>query len=141
MITDIIQKWEENKSKLEEYFKNTEQKEYSEYKTIVKKIFELVVNTSIDRDDNFDINGMTVIDDGDYQGTQIFIVHKDTYQPSVGDYVVTDTYYGSCSGCDTLQAISDYDDGRPSESQLKEYMALALHLVQKMRWLSGAEED
>jgi len=54
---------------------------------------------------------------------------------------VTDTYYGSCSGCDTLQAISDYDDGRPSELQLKEYMALALHLVQKMRWLSGAEED
>ena len=141
MITEIIQKWEENKSKLEEYFRTTKQDAYSDYKTIVEKIFELVINTSIDHYENFDIKGMTVIDDGDYQGTQIFIIHKDTYQPSVEDYVVTDTYYGSCSGCDTLQAISGYDDDKPSESQIKEYMTLALHLVQKMRWLSGVEED
>lgn len=136
MITEIIQKWEENKSKLEEYFKTTKQEQYGDYKTIVQKIFELVINTNGDSDDNFAIAKMTVIDDGDWQGTQIFIVPKDTYQPDVDEYLVTDTYYGSCSGCDTLQGIASYEDELPSESQVKEYMTLALHLVQKMHWLS-----
>ena len=139
MITEIIKKWEENKLKLEEYFKTTKQKEYTNYKTIVQKIFELIINTSEDNYENFAIGKMTVIDDGDYQGTQIFIVPKDTYQPSAKDYIVTDTYYGSCAGCDTLQAILSYDDELPSESQVKEYMTLALHIVQKMHWLSSGE--
>ena len=139
MITEIIQKWEENKLKLEEYFKTTKQEQYTDYKTIVQKIFELIINTSEDDYENFAIGKMTVIDDGDYQGTQIFIIPKDTYQPSAEDYIVTDTYYGSCSGCDTLQGISSYDDELPSESQVKEYMTLALHLVQKMHWLSSGE--
>ena len=139
MITEIIKKWEENKLKLEEYFKTTKQEQYTDYKTIVQKIFELIINTSEDNYENFAIGKMTVIDDGHYQGTQIFIIPKDTYQPSAEDYIVTDTYYGSCSGCDTLQRISSYDDGLPSESQVKDYMTLALHLVQKMRWLSSGE--
>lgn len=139
MITEIIQKWEENKLKLEEYFKTTKQEQYTDYKTIVQKIFELIINTSEDSYKNFAIGKMTVIDDGYYQGTQIFIIPKDTYQPSAEDYIVTDTYYGSCSGCDTLQGISSYDDELPSESQVKEYMTLALHLVQKMHWLSSGE--
>lgn len=35
MITENVTKWEENKLKLEEYFRNTKQEEYSKaYKTI-----------------------------------------------------------------------------------------------------------
>lgn len=135
MIAEIIQKWEENKLKLEEYFKTTKQEEYTDYKTIVQKIFELIINTSEDSYKNFDIGKMTVIDDGNYQGTQIFIIPKDTYQPCVGDYVMTNTYYGSCSGCDTLQGICSYEDDLPTDEQVKEYMTLALHLVQKLKWL------
>ena len=82
---------------------------------------------------------MTIIDDGDYQGTQIFIIPLNTYQPNVKDYVYTNTYYGSCSGCDTLQAISYYDRELPSETQIKEYMQLALHLLQKCMWLKEEE--
>ena len=37
----MISQWEENKHKLEEYFRTTTQDNYSEYKDIVKKIFEL----------------------------------------------------------------------------------------------------
>ncbi len=85
---------------------------------------------------------MTVIDNGDYQGTQIFIVPLNTYQPRAEDYVYTNTYYGSCSGCDTLLAILDYDtDKKPSENQIKDYMTLALHLLQKCKWLESGEED
>ena len=101
---------------------------------IVKKIFELCIpeaNTYC----GWALDKMTVIDDGDYQGTQIFIIPEDTYQPSVGDYVMTDTYYGSCSGCDTLQRICNYEDGFPTDGQVKEYMTLALHLVQKLKRL------
>lgn len=83
---------------------------------------------------------MTVIDNGDYQGTQIFLIPMETYQPSVEDYVYTNTYYGSCSGCDTLQAIQSYDYNElPNEEQIKDYMTLALHLLQKCCFLKDGE--
>ena len=85
--------------------------------------------------DGFDINNITVIDDGDYQGTRIFIIPRNTYQPSVEDYVYTNTYYGSCSGCDTLQAILWRYDETPNENQIIDLMELALHLLQKCKRL------
>jgi hypothetical protein len=81
----------------------------------------------------FRLKDITVIDNGDYQGTQIFIIPLDEYQPDISSYVYTHTYYGSCSGCDTLQGISTYDDDEPSEEQIKDYMELALHLLQKCK--------
>ena len=137
MITELVNQWEENKHKLEEYFKTTKQDEYDSYETIVKKVFEICLPKAPDYS-GWDLDKMTVIDDGDYQGTQIFIIPTDTYQPSVEDYVMTDTYYGSCSGCDTLEAISEYNYDLPTDEQVKEYMTLALHLVQKLKRL-GAE--
>lgn len=134
MITELVKQWEENNNKLEDYFTNTKQEEYTDYEFIVRKIFELCIPKATDLYD-WNLDKMTVIDDGDYQGTQIFIIPTDTYQPSVSDYVVTDTYYGSCSGCDTLQGICEYEDGLPTQEQVKEYMTLALHLVQKLKWL------
>ena len=133
MIQEIIKKWEENKYKLEEYFSTTKQEEFASYETIIQKIFELVINSDEDSYERFNINKMTVIDDGDYQGTQIFIIPKDTYQPNIDDYLITHTYYGSCSGCDVLEGIRNYSSGLPTEQQVKEYMILALHLVQKMK--------
>lgn len=142
MIEVIVKQWDAKKHKLEEYFATTKQEEYQDYKTILIKLFELVI-TEVENKwsgaDEFDISKMTVIDDGDYQGTTIYIIPKDTYQPSTEDYVITDNYYGSCSGCDTLLAISEYEDDLPNKEQVKEYMTIALHLVQKMRWL-GSEE-
>lgn len=135
MIHELVKQWEENKHKLEEYFKTTKQEECSvSYKQIVTKIFEPCL---LKADDyvGFDLTKMTVIDNGDYQGTQIFIIPKDIYQPSVGDYVMTNTYYRSCSGCDTLRGIRYYEDGLPTDEQVEEYMTLALHLVQKLKWL------
>jgi len=141
MIKEIINKWEENKYKLEEYFKTTNQEDIGDYKDIVIKLFELVF-TELEEDYgtyNFDIKKMTVIDDGDYQGTTIYIIPKDTYEPFINDYLITDNYYGSCSGCDTLKSIRCYEDGLPSKEKVKEYMTVALHLVQKMKWLEDAD--
>lgn len=139
MIPELVKQWEENKLKLEEYFRTTKQGEYStSYQQIVTKVFELCL-PKVDEHSGFDLSKMTVIDDGHYQGTQIFIIPKNTYQPNVADYVMTNTYYGSCSGCDTLQAIWNYEDGLPTEEQVKQYMTLALHLVQKLKWLGESE--
>ena len=140
MIQEIINKWEENKLKLEEYFRATKQDEYDSYEKILRKVFELVINVDEDEDNTFSLDKMTIIDDGHYQGTQIFIIPKNTCQPSTEDYVVTDTYYGSCSGCDTLQSILHYDYELTTEEQIRDYMMLALHFIQKMKYLSENED-
>lgn len=146
MIKEIVEKWEKNKYKLEKYFKETSQSEYDTYEKIVKKLFELVINdtdATCNYPDAFydvlrfvyNVDRITVINDGDYQGTLIFIIPKAVYQPSVDNYLMTSVSYGSCSGCDTLQAISDYSWECPDEEQVKDYMMLALHLVQNIKKL------
>lgn len=133
MIKELTKQYQENKHLLQKYFENTKQSEHT-YENIVKKIFELCILKADDYN-NFDIEKMKVIDDGDYQGTTIYIIPKNNYQPSVNDYVYTNNYYGSCSGCDTLLAISEYSEDLPTKKQIKEYMLIALHLVQKLNWL------
>ena len=141
MIKEFIEKWNKYNKELKKYFKNTEQKKYSEYKDIIKSLFEIVINRDEEFDCyKFDTENILVIDDGDYQGTQIFILHKDTYQPSIEEYVYTNTYYGSCSGCDTLLSISSYDDGLPTEEQVKDYMQLALHLLQRFKYMEEGDK-
>ncbi len=71
------------------------------------------------------------IDDGDYQGTLVFVIGAGGYQPN--DYWYVKVYYGSCSGCDTLQSIRGYRDEPITEEQVDEYMTLALHIVQGLK--------
>jgi len=79
-----------------------------------------------------DVSKIHVIDDGHYQGTQLFIIPADEYQPST--YYAVYVWYGSCSGCDTLQRINDcFDDSNPSEQAVDDYMTLALHIVQGLK--------
>ena len=69
--------------------------------------------------------------------TQIFLLHIATYQPSVSDYVYTNTYYGSCSGCDTLLAISHYNDGYPNDKQVEDYMTPVSYTHLAKSWRGG----
>lgn len=97
MIKEFCLAWEKNKDKLEEYFKNTKQDEYSEYMDLVGLLFDIVINPELGGWDTnkFDTKNILKIDDGDYQGTEIYILHRDVYQPGIEDYVYTNTYYGS----------------------------------------------
>ena len=145
MIKYFADKWHKYRDDLEKYFRETKQSEYDEYSKIVVALFDNVINRDNEFDSqNFNTKEMTVIDNGDWQGTQIFLLHKDTYQPTTEDYIYTNNYYGSCSGCDTLQAIiystNGNWDGLPTESQIKDYMVLALNLLQKIRFLSDEKE-
>lgn len=72
------------------------------------------------------------INDGDYQGTLVYIISEQGYQPS--SYFIMKVSYGSCSGCDTLQSIRDSDYSEvPTSSQVTQYMSLCLHLVQSIK--------
>lgn len=140
MIPEFINAWDKNKSILEDYFKSHKQIEYSSYVGLVKIVMHVVLNPYFIEEFGYryDTENVTIIDDGNYQGTQIFVFHKDVYQPGVGDYVFTSSYYGSCSLCDTMEGIRDLSDSDlPSEEQVREYMTLALHQIQGFKPLGG----
>ncbi len=143
MIQAFVSAWEKRKTDLENYFRKTPQGQYDSYEMLVKLIFKFVINAEIEEECGsleYDINRLHVIDDGDYQGTKLFIIPKDMYQPSADDYVITTVSYGSCSGCDTFLSISQYKEGIPNEKQVKDYMTLCLHLLQHMKTIYTYEE-
>jgi hypothetical protein len=78
------------------------------------------------------------IDDGDYQGTLVFVIAGEGYRPS--EYWYVKVVYGSCSGCDTLQRIRDDIDDPLTKKQLDAYMTLALHIVQGFKSMQTEEE-
>ena len=132
MIQKFVKRFEANRSQLESAFAA---KHPGSYQDIVKAVIE-VVSDEDDYGDSPDPARIHLIDDGDYQGTLVFIIGASGYQPS--HYWSVKVGYGSCSGCDTLQAISDYSSKPPTPEQVKDYMGLALNIVQ---WLRPLQED
>lgn len=140
MVDKFIRAWEANKEKLAIRISKATDHYRFDYEDLVQLIFEVVINPYLkehrenSREDGFDVKHIHTIDDGAYGGTKIFFLHKNTYQPNVGDYIYTYVYYGSCAACDTLQGIQDYqyDAGEPNDAQVKDYMRLCLHIVQNI---------
>lgn len=127
MIKEFVSAWETSKEELKIHIENHMHDMYmADYKDLVKLLFDVIINPNIDG--NYVTDDMTVIDDGDYQGTLIFILHDSGYQPCIEDYVYTSVCYGSCSCCDILQGIQ-YDDAS-DEEKVSDYMTLMLHLIQ-----------
>jgi hypothetical protein len=105
------------------------------YPNSYEEIVEEVVR-AINPDGDYDLpdpSRIHTIDDGDYQGTLVFVIGAGGYQPH--RYWATTVSYGSCGGCDTLQGIRDdggYSDTAPNARQTADYQTLALHLVQSL---------
>ena len=147
MIKEFCEAWEKNNGRLREYISSHDQGEYSSYKELVCKLFEHCINPYMKNliknscgDETFSIDKITEIDNGDYQGTLLFIIPRNIDQPDVSNYVFTSVYYGSCSYCDTLQGIHQYSYGLPSEDQVNDYMYLLLHLLENCHWLIDKEK-
>ena len=104
-------------------------------------IVSLVVEAISDENeyDDPDPKRIHSVDDGDYQGTLVFVIGAKGYQPC--DYWYTTVEYGSCSGCDTLQAIEEtWDEEAPlTEREVTGYYTLALHVVQRLREMYGED--
>jgi len=131
MIKKFVPYWDKNKRDLENYFRANPQSEYDSYEKLVKQLFRYVINPNAELGQDFSLV-IHAIDDGNYSGTLLFLIHRDSYQPEAQDYVMTYVDYGSCSGCDTLLSISKYGSGLPSEEQVSDYMTLCLHLFQHL---------
>lgn len=130
MIKFCRDAWYENKDKLEAVIMMDTKLNTCEYSYLVELVVEYILNPSIEDEwDKFDADNITVVDNGDYQGTELFIIPRKTYQPSESDYLLTYVGYGSCSGCDTLLSIQDWVGMVPTESQVKDFMVLCKDLV------------
>lgn len=128
MIQEFVDRFMANKPAIQAVF---QQAHPEDYLAVVSTVIQHIVENDWEGPDATRIHQ---IDDGDYQGTLLFVIPEIGYQPHKYYYVMVD--YGSCSGCDTLQRIRDYSDLPPTEQQVADYMTLALHIVQKLKVMS-----
>ena len=151
MIKYCVNKWDKNKGLLEEAIKERTDMAHVDYVDLLKMVVRYILNDGKETyDSKWNPDAIHTIDDGDYQGTLLFLIPSTDYQPGASDYLMTCVYYGSCCGCDTLQAIQSYmpytDESKVGEQQLKDFMTLCKDLVTSMirpykSWDAGDEYD
>jgi hypothetical protein len=106
MLKIILSQWEKNKDELREALSKRTDLDDLDYKDLVKLTFEMVYNNDLPSNAEYlDLDSIHEIDDGTYQGTLLYLIPFETYQPCEFEYLMSYVGYGSCSGCDTLQAI------------------------------------
>lgn len=127
MIKYCLDCWNKNQQSLRQQLETDTSLNDCDYKYLVELVTKYILGSE------WDAENITVVDNGDYQGTQLFLIPKDTYQPSEYEYLMTYVGYGSCSGCDALQAIQDYRYNTPlTSNQVEEFMTLCKDLVTNM---------
>lgn len=133
MLKYCVNQWEKNKENLRE---TLEQFDFRNKQMNYKVLMSLVITHILEN--KWDSENFTTIDDGNYQGTLLFVIPEKIYQPCAGNYLMTYVSYGSCSCCDTMQNIL-YE----SNTKVEDLMTLALHMVQRMihPFTSSWDED
>jgi len=121
MIQKFVNAFMDRKPTITNRFKESHPDSYLE---IVKAVIEILPEANGEQPDPERIHE---IDDGDYQGTLLYIIGAKGYQPNT--YWSVKVVYGSCSGCDTLQSISEYSNEPPTTEQADDYTKLALDIV------------
>lgn len=137
MIQEFVDAWRDRQDIYKEWLEglSDREREYLEYKDLVEFLFTLVINPAVSEMDDFwngfDIDDITEINNGSYQGTLIYIIPRDTYSPDEHDYIYTFIDYGSCTVCDALQnAQSD-----EKESCIKKMIMISLHIIEHFKFL------
>lgn len=134
MIKYALKKWDENKEVLRNTIQQTEKNMRSawDYEEIVKLACRYIFNENVSREEPMiNVDGITMIDNGDYQGTLLFMLPFDVDQPAEYEYLMTYVGYGSCSGCDTLQRIQadDEDDDETEKEMVDSYLGICKDIV------------
>lgn len=134
MIKYCLDKWNKNQPLLEKSLRADKSLNQCDYEYLVKMIISCILNG--DQGDDYEemrwSDDVTVVDNGDYQGTLLFLIPQSTYQPCASEYLMSFVEYGSCSGCDVLQSIQGYSDDPPTEKQIKDFMGLCRDIVCNM---------
>ena len=144
MIQDFIAAWDTNKSALETFFSTHTADNYSRYSSLVAILFENVVNPYLQSGGKnvYDLEKIREIDDGEYQGSLLYVIPQKTYQPSCYEYVLTYVEYGSCPFNDELEGIvSLLEDHLPDDDSVSLLMTLSLHILQHCKIPYSYEEE
>lgn len=126
MIQEFVDKFISHKHEIMRLFS---EKHPDSYMEIVKVVVSILHDPK--KYKSIDPERIHQIDDGDYQGTLVFVIASSGYQPD--EYWYVKVSYGSCSGCDTLEGIRGYGSGNPTADQVSDYYTLALHVVQGIK--------
>jgi hypothetical protein len=131
MLKIIVSQWHKNKENLRKILSERTDMNEVDYKDLVKLTFYTIYNNNLNlyEVDKLDLEKITEIDNGDYQGTLLFLIPFDTYQPSEHEYLMTFVGYGSCSGCDTLQSIQYGYHKKLTEGQVNDFMTLCKDIL------------
>ena len=130
MDEKMVKRWFDGQDKVRAKFTAAHP---GDYRAIVTEVVRVLADEN--EYESPDPKRVHQIDDGDYQGTLVFVIGAAGYQPSSYWYVRVS--YGSCSGCDTLEALRGYSGEPPTTEQVDGYMTLALHVVQRMKKMDG----
>lgn len=129
MIKIMKELWNKHEKELRERLAKRTDVHQMEYVDLVHLTFETIFNGD-EGEDKLNLKEMTEIDNGDYQGTLLYLIPFKTYQPAEYEYLMTYIGYGSCSGCDALQAAKSWcDEGALTEAELKAVMAICKDIV------------
>lgn len=134
MIQKFVDRFMERKDLLAEQFK----KEFpSNYMDVVKGVMEILADED-DCWDSPDPSRIVKAGWGSYQGEDLYVIGASGYSPDT--YWVVKVAYGSCSGCDTLEAIEserghndDWTETITTEQNINDLLTLALHIVQNIK--------
>jgi hypothetical protein len=128
MIRYCYNAWESNKDNLEGNLRTSHHLRDIEYIDLVKTVVRFILG------EDWDADRITEIDNGDYQGTLLFLIPQDTYHPCEYEYLMTYVWYGSCTGCDTLRGITSKmePDTPPAKRELQDLMTLCKDIVMHM---------
>lgn len=130
MLKIMKDRWNENSEKLRAALAERTDLNSCNYEDLVKITFETIFNSSAEGyGNNLNLDKIHTIDDGDYQGTILFVIPFDTYLPGSNEYIMTYIGYGTCSYCDALQSVQEWNDGKISEKQLPGFMAICKDLI------------
>lgn len=137
MMKIVSEAWGKYSQDLRAYWESFDIEELQNigtYEDLLRPTINLILNTALCSKgfDGFNANRITVVDDGDYQGSLLFLIPLNTYQPDPYEYLITACYYGSCSGCDALQR-AEWQDNK--EDIVNDFMALCLNLLQNLRFV------
>lgn len=129
METKFIERFDNKRNEIKETlaFLLDTCKDNIDYEDIVRIVIDSIHEGNGDPNPNV----IHEIDDGDYQGTLLFIIPADTYCPF--DYWYVRVAYGSCGACDTLLDILYGSYSR--EQQINDLFTLALHIFQGLNKL------
>lgn len=132
MLKYCIEKWDKYNGNLRKAIENDKEINSCDYRHLVELVTDKILNGDEKDQITWDSNRITEIDDGDYQGTLLYVIPQYTYQPCEYEYLMTYVSYGSCSYCDTLQSIQDFRSNEVSKEQIDGFMRLCKDLLTAM---------